>query len=334
MTLTNKLLITTIILTILTCGTFIIYKQIEISNRQKAIEESIIAQKSLSDNLVRSMSSYATSEQIESYIKNNKVDLSAIEKDLKVLKARIESVNTVVTESLGYDWHDLNSTSVKPGANPPKVDKVICDGKQIDCLKDPNNYLSTQQSLKLDEKFKNLDVPFGSVTFDGTKSAPWSVSTVTRKYSTITVSAKDENGRVINYNQFKITVGDKEYKIPVDKAEMIQTFPDPVFRWWSPRLYLGLDGGLNISELNPEFGPNLNLSIMNYGRYVQTPDFSILQLGIGAGLNSKHPYFVLTPFAYNIGKHIPLMMNTYLGPSLQMSTSGDIAGMVGLRLGL
>lgn len=334
MTLKNKLLISTIILTILTCGTFIIYKQIEISNRQKAIEESIIAQKNLSDNLVRSMSSYATADQIESYIKNNKVDLGAIEKDIQILKAKIDSVNTVVTQSFGYDWHDLESDGVKPGANPPKVDKITCEGKEIDCLKDPHGYLSNQQTLKLNEKFKGLDVPFGSVTFDGTKSAPWDISVLSREYSTIIVNAKDENGKISSYNQFKIIIGDKEYKIPVDKATVLQTFPDPIFRWWSPRLYLGVDGGLNISKLDPEFGPNINLAIMNYGRYVQNPEFSILQLGFGLGLNNKSPYFVLTPFAYNIGKHLPFMMNTYIGPSLQVSTSADIAAMVGLRIGL
>lgn len=334
LTTTNKFLIGALILTIVGCITFIMYKEYEISQRQKAIEETIIAQKQLTDNLIRSMSQYATSDQIKQYLNDNKVDVSAIEKDIATLHAKIDSVNTFITDSLGYDWHDLPSTDKQPGGNPKPPEKVVCEGQQIDCFKDPNHYLSTQQSLILNEKFKNLDVPFGKVTFDGSKDAPWSVAVSNREYKVLTIQATDENNRIIDYNKFIVTVDGKEYSMPIISAATQQVYPDPVFRWWSPRLYLGFDVGFNFAQIEMEYGPNINLAIMNYGKYVQTPDFSILQLGLGAGLKTHQAYFTVTPFAYNVGKHFPFIMNTYLGPSMQVSTHGDVAAMIGLRLGL
>src|SRR5678815_4156297 len=61
---------------------FIIYKQNEISNRQTAIEQNIIASKQLVDGIVRSQSSWATREDMEKFIKDNGVNLRAIQDDL------------------------------------------------------------------------------------------------------------------------------------------------------------------------------------------------------------------------------------------------------------
>lgn len=334
MNLKIKLLIATLVIAVITLVSIIVYKQIEISKRQKAIEESIILQKNLTNDLVRSMSQYATADQIKSYLKENKVDLTAIQNDIAKLHAKIDSVNTVVVGSLGYDWHNLPSDEKKPVISEPTTTKVNCGDKVIDCLKDPNNYLSSQQSLKLNEKFKDVTVPFGKATFDGSKNEPWTLSVFGRNYKLITVSATDENSRVVNYNQFAINVDGTDYKIPISQAVTQQVFPDPIFRFWSPRLYLGADTGFNFTQTQFEYGPSLNLSIMNYGRYVQTPDLSVLELGLGAGANTNTMYFVLTPIAYNVGKHFPFIMNTYLAPSLQVSPKGDLAGMIGLRLGL
>lgn len=304
------------------------------SDRQKAIEEAIINQKNLTNDLVRSMALYTTADQLKAYLKDNQVDLSAVQKDIALLHSKLDSVNTFVTNSLGYDWHDLPSDNKKPSIKPVVPQTIECNGEKIDCIKDVNGYLSTQQIFKLNEKFKSLDIPIGTVTFDGSKSQPWNVSMSGRQYKSLVINAVDENGRSTYYNQFRIVAEGKEYKVPIDQAVTQQIFPEPVWRWWSPRLFLGLGAGLDFNTLKPEYGPSLSLAIMNYGRYVQTPDISVLQLGVSAGLNSRELFFELTPLAYNVGKHFPFILNTYVAPSVQISPSGDVAAMLGIRLGL
>ena len=63
--------------------------------RLEAVEKSIVAQKTLPGGTVRAESSYATKKDLETFAKNNKVDLKEIKKDLKTLGGKIEGIQVV-----------------------------------------------------------------------------------------------------------------------------------------------------------------------------------------------------------------------------------------------
>jgi|ERR1035437_1298539 hypothetical protein len=324
MSISTKILI--ILGAILTIGalSFIIYKQNEISTRQTAIENQVVAQKELMDGIVRSSNTYATSADIEKFITANNVNLKAIKDDLSRLNASVTAVNAIIVSSSGQHQVNVPNTSTGP-TNPNPVDPKNPD---------PYGYQTHQENLDLAENFGGTEVPIGNVGFSAWQKAPWTINVLPRDYHVTTVIGTDENQRTYVYNKFGVKVGDKEYDVKIAKAETKQEYPTAKFSWFNPRLMIGSDVGVNINQVKGEFAPSLNIGIMSYGQFLKQPDWSIIQVGVGAGLVSQKPQFSITPFAYNVGKNIPLMNNMYIGPSLHVNTAGDISVMGGIRVGM
>lgn len=324
MKLSTKLIIAASAIIALCISAFVIYKQIDISNRQEQIEKSIINQKQLEDHITRSMSEYATKNDIERYIKDNNVSIKAIQDDMAKLGAEINSVNRVVVVSAGQQGNNIPSTNTGPPNPNPNTD--------LDCKEcDKYGYLSAQQNLRLSESFKGAQVPIGSVGFSAWQEKPWTIDIKPRQYQVINVVGTDENQRHYFYNQFGIVVDGKSYKIDIDQATTKQEFPQASFHWWNPRLFVGTDAGINLSAMEGELTPNINIGFLSYGRYKPQPDWSFLQLGIGYGAISRRAQLVVTPAVYNVGKHLPLMNNMYLGPSIHISSNAEFAAMGGFR---
>lgn len=324
MSLSTKILL--ILGAIITIGLLgiIVFKQFEISARQQAIEAQVVQQKELVDNIMRSQSSYATKDDIDKFIKDNGVNLQAIQDDLDKLHAEVTAVNSVVVTSNGQHINNV-PTSSTGSKNPNPVDPSNPD---------PNGYLSKQQNLDLNEDFSGTKVPIGQIGFSAWQKDPWSVNILPREYHVVNVLGTDENQRTYVYNKVTIKAGDKDYDIKISHAQTEQEYPEAKWSWFNPRLYMGADGGVNIGSIKGEFTPSINVGVMSYGRYKTQPDFSILGVGVGYGTISKNAQLVITPVTYNIGKHIPLMNNTYIGPSLQIGSNGDISVMTGVRVGL
>lgn len=312
-------------------GTFIIYKQIEMSNKQVAIETSIIAQKELADNIMRSMSQYSTKEDLDKFGKAHDINLDVIKKDLDGLNANLVAINSVIVSSKGQVGSGKGSTGTTP--NPDPVKPIDPNNP------DPFGYLSNRQEFELNEQFDNVAIPFGKVGFSAWKDKPWDYNIQSRSYNITNTIGTDENQRHYVYNKFSVKVGDKNYDLKIASAQTVEIFPEAKFSFWNPRIYLGLDGGIrmpttNVSTIRGEVSPNLNLSIMSYGRYKTQPDISVLQVGAGYGIDARKVNISLTPIMYNIGKFLPLMNNLYIGPSVNVNTSGDVGIMGGVRVGL
>lgn len=145
----------------------------------------------------------------------------------------------------------------------------------------------------------------------------------------------DDNQRQYFYNKFTVKVNDKDYEVPIKTATTKQEYPTAKFSFWNPRLLMGVDGGVNLSRVRGEFSPNVDVGIMSYGQYKTTPDFSILEVGAAYQVINKQPALTITPVSYNIGRNLfsPLMNNTYVGPSLQISPDGNFTATVGVRVG-
>lgn len=303
---------------------FIIYKQQQISERQTAIEQNVIAQKQLVDGIVRSQTTWASREDIEKFIKDNGVNLRAIQDDLDKLHAEVSAVNVAVATSRGQNGTHIPTTP-GPNTNPNPVDPKNPD---------PYGYMKQQQTLALNEDFGSVKVPIGSVGFSAWQEKPWNYDIKQREYRATTVVGTDENQRQYFYNKFTVKVDNKEYALPITTATAEQVYPEAKFSWWNPRLYLGADGAIGLNPVKGEFSPNVNLQVMSYGRYKTQPDWSILQVGAGYGTISQRPQLTVTPVSYNIGKPIPLIHNTYIGPSISVGTDGNVFVGGGVRVGL
>lgn len=312
---------------------FIIYTQVQISKKQLAIETSMVAQKALVDGIVRSQSSWATRDDVEKFIKDNNVNLKAIQSDLDKLHADVTAVNVVLTNSIGQTGTNIPSTGTG-GTNPTPPPVHTCPDGTPCPNTDPYGYQVKTQLLSLNENFGTIQVPIGSVGFSAWQKAPWSVDIKPREYGVTSVVGTDENQRMYFYNKFSVTVDGKPYDLPIKTATTQQVFPEAKFSWWNPRLFLGADAGLNLSHIQGEFTPSLNVGIMSYGKYKTQPDWSILQFGLGYGVVSQKLQVIVTPVAYNFGPHIPLMNNAYIAPSLHVGTDGSISIMGGIRVGL
>lgn len=316
---------------VLCAGTFIIYKQIEISQRQTAIENSIIEQKELADNIMRSMSKYSTKEDLEKFGKEQNLNLEAIKKDLETMNARLVAINNVVVSSKGHSGTGQGSTGTTPNPNPQPPNPNN---------QDPFGYLANRQEFQLNEKFENISVPMATVGFSAWKDKPWDYNVPARTYTITNTIGTDENQRHYVHNKMSVKVADKTYDLKIGSSQTLEEYPSAKFSFWNPRLYLGMDGGVRIgtavsaSPIRGEATPSVNVSIMSYGRYKTQPDISVLQVGAGYGIDAQKINLSLTPIMYNAGKHIPLMNNLYIGPSVHVNTSGDVGIMGGVRVGL
>jgi len=312
---------------ILTLGalSFVIYKQIENSNRQAAIESSVVKQKELVDLIMRSMSQYATKTDIENLLKDNNVNLKAIKDDLSKLNANLVAVNLIIANSSGNHQTNVPSDNVGPvNPNPLVPECASCD---------PFSYMKNAQNLNLNEDFENIKVPVGNVSFSAWRDKPWDVNISPRQYQLINVIGTDESQRIYVYNKFSIEVDKKKYDIKINNATTEQEYPMAKFRFWNPRLYLGFDAGVAFPS-QAELTPSLNLAIMSYGKYINQPDFSVLQLGVGYESINKKGKLLFTPFTYNIGQHLPLLTNVHIGPSIHFGFDNAISIMGGIRVGL
>jgi hypothetical protein len=329
MTLSTKILLFLFGLLLLSGVGFIVYKQIEISHRQAAIENSFIQQKELADNIMRSLSKYSTKEDLESFAKSQNLNLDVIKKDLEGLNANLVAINSVIVTSKGQSGTGVPSTGTTPNPNPPVVNPENPD---------PFGYLSNRQEFELNESFENVSVPFGKVGFSAWKDKPWDYNIAPRDYHLTNTIGTDENQRHYIYNKFSVKVGDKIYDLKIGSSQTVEEYPASKFSFWNPRIYLGMDGGMRIGTstnfIHGEASPNVNVGIMSYGRYKNLPDISVLQIGAGFGVDAQKFNLSLTPIMYNVGKHIPLMSNFYVGPSININTSGDIGVMGGIRVGL
>lgn len=326
------LLFVGIILTLGGLG-LVIYSQHQLSVQQTAIQTEQIAQRQLIDGIVRSQTSWATQQDVATLLAANGINadaLKAIQNDMSSVKASLTTANVVTVNSQAQNTTGQVSTGTGP-VNPDPIGPVAngCANP------DPFGFLQAEQDFQLNEQFGNVKVPIGSVGFSAFKAAPWSTHILAREYTVDNIIGTDENQRNVVYNQVNIKEGTNTYKVPITTATTKQVYPTAKFSFWNPRLLLGVDGGINLNNVKGEITPTINIGIMSYGQYKTTPDFSVLEIGAGYQAINKRPAVVITPVAYNIGRNVfsPLMNNTYIAPSVSLSTDGNWTISAGVRVG-
>jgi len=326
MTLSTKILIAISAIVAICLSAIIIYKQIEISDRQKAIETEVVKQKDLAGNITRSMNEYATKKDIESYIQNSNLNLKAIQDDMKLLSAEISAVNDYTIDSIGYHKTNISSTHTGETNPDPKIPTVECNGQQIPCPNtDSFGYLTDQQMLKLYEPFVNVNVPIGEVGFSAWQQKPWEVKILPRTYHMTSVVGTDENQRQYFYNKVSVNVDGKSYDVKISTATTKQEYPEASFNWWNPRLFFTVGDSINISQLKNSNNIGLLFSSISYGKFKLNPVFSLMQIGISYETNTSKPAIIVNPINYNLANSISsnFIQNTYVGPSIQIDFNSN-----------
>lgn len=313
---------------------FIVVKQIELAKQQAAIESNVVAQKDLANDITRSMNTYATKDDLDKFAKQSNVNLSTIQSDLDKLNASVVAINKVSTQSNGYTG---SFTGVKGNHNTGNNTTPTCKDGSVCANADPFGYMKDQQVLALNEKFANVDVPFGTVGFSAWKDKPFDLNVYTRNYNTVNVLGQDQNGRHYVYSKVSIDVNGKSYDLKIAKAETVEEYPSDSFSFFNPQLFMSASGSVNLSQapIRGEFTPAVVVGIMSYGKTKTNPVLSIAQIGLGYGVDSQRPSVVFNPISVNIGGVVPggIVRNTYIGPTFSMNTAGSVFIGGGLSVG-
>jgi hypothetical protein len=321
----TKILLAVLAIFLMGVGGFIIYKQIENANRLDNIQRSIVDQKQLLDNISRAQAQYASKQDIEDFAKQRDIDLDVIKKDLDTLNAQIQAINGIIVLSQGQVGNHIPSTGTTPREEPP-----------TGIGPDPYGYMTNTQHLALHEKFSNVEVPFGTVGFSAWQDKPWNISIAPRQYSVTSVLGQDENGRHYSYSKFAIKSDGKTYDVKIDDNKFLEEYPEAKFHWFNPKLHMFVNGGVGITKapVQGEFTPGVSVGVMSYGKTKTNPALSILQVGIGYGVVNKTPELSISPIQYNIGQNLPLINNTYVGPTFQVNGTGGVTVGAGISVGL
>ena len=300
---------------------FIIKIQNDTITKLKIIETSVMESKNLGDNIVRAQSAYVTQKDLETLIKEQKLDLSTIKQDLSVLGANVKAFQTVKVVTPGFNSSGI-STSVVTKDPTPQTAK-------------PEKYNGTTQWLDLTEPFGGgtVPVPFGKAGFSAGQDKPWSLTVEPRTYRADTVLGEDEDGRHFAYSKMFIDVNGKSYTVPIAENKIMEEYPSSKFGF-DPRLYLGVDGGMIMQNSSGEIMPNLGVSFFSYGTGKSNPEWNFLTLGLGYASQSGSVAAFLSPVNYNVGKVLPLVDNMFVGPSVSIDMNKNVGLFIGIRVGL
>lgn len=163
----------------------------------------------------------------------------------------------------------------------------------------------------------------------------WKTGVYPLEYHSKIIQTEQEDGQWNTYTQVWFENNkDRESRgleVPVDitSSEFKQVVDrKKEFHWWAPHVNLNLDAGYGGG--GEKVGGGLSFSTSGYGRTKNDLTWRFLDFGISTDGDDLWGKF--SPFAYNIGEHVPLVSNTFIGPHVGYSTDGDI--FVGLSLSI
>lgn len=302
----------------------LLYDQLQ---KQKQLSADMIEFKQLAEGISRSSTGYATRKDINAFAKQLDIKLDVIEKDLNKLDADVEGVQSIRVISSGFTGSNIGSTRVEERT-------IVHESNTTNnVFNDPNNYYKSAQVLSLNEKFSNVQVPFGEVSFKAWEKKPWGVDVYPREYNVVTVIGEDDDGKMYTYNKLSMNVNGEKFDVQINESKFLEKLPSKKFRF-NPILYLGTDVGFYVNNPRVDIIPNLQVSLFSYSQSRLLPDFTFLGLGLGYATQENSLSFMLTPVNYNLGKVIPLIKNFYVGPTVSLDTIGNIGVHLGFRVSL
>lgn len=316
-----------------------------IVEQREAAQKSLVEMKELRDGVVRAQAQYLSRKDLDDFAKKQNINLEPIKKDLDRLNASLQGISAVVVSTSGYSGTGLVSHSTIPksndsnNSNPTSGINIPCPpGGKVTCpTTDPFGYLSNAQVLGLNEPSSGsnggINIPWGRTEFRAWESKPWSLNIYPRDYSVVTVLGKDEEGRHYTYHKFTVTTQGKKYDLKIRDAKFVEQLPQSKLRF-TPRLYMSVDVGTQVPVLQPELTPNLQISLLSYGKTKTDPVWTFLGIGGGYETQAKKPAVVISPVNYNLGQNLPLIDNLHVGPTVTYDLDGKFSVLGGVRVGL
>lgn len=187
------------------------------------------------------------------------------------------------------------------------------------------------------------EVPYAWAIFypNRPEGSRWKYGIYKLDYHIRTIQTEQQDGQINTYNEVwfvnnkrKMSRG-VEVPVKINSSEFKQSFKkDKEFYLWAPHISLSLDfgiGGFDSGDTNssPIF-PGINISISGYGKTKNDLDWKFGEFGVSS--NGDYTYFKFSPFSYNIGKHVPLISNTFIGPFIGYSTTSKRVYGIGLSV--
>lgn len=320
-----------LVIVILVVGYFM-YKKMENDNLQLRME--ITEFKALTDTLVRSSNKWVTKDDLEQKLKGTltKEDLAALRKDLEKLDARLMAVGQTVG-TIKERIAKLETTDREGTEN----EVVACnDGRLID------TYGYTKKSQIKELKDSN-EAPVAEVEFNAAKDKPWNYEVYKRDHKLTTVVGKQEDGQLAFYHKLEYSVPKKDptkiYTIDLLSSEYVQVPLKNQMFWFNPILDLnffvggkvyGFALGSERAESILSIGADIGLSLSSYGETKADSWFRLWRFGVGYDAERQAAHFSFAPFAFNVGKPLPLLTNLYITPQVGVDTVGGITVGVGI----
>lgn len=299
--------------------------------KQEMLNQSVTDMKQLGDGLVRSQSQYVSKDDLAAFTKA--LDLGKIQEDMKQMHADLRAAQVVTATTPGYTGTNLNSTTTIPHPTVSATNPTTVSG-----VSDPYDYWHNEQVLKLSEPTPSSTMPVGEVRFKAWQDKPWDVTLYPKTYKVTTVLGQDDGGKYYTYNKFSIETQGTEYPISINQAKVEEVKPEAKLRF-SPRLYLGVGGGVALDTTGSQspqgfLQPSLQISFLSYGQIITDPTWTFLGVGVGYEAPVNRGSLLISPVSYNIGHHLPLVNNVFLGPWIGIDTSKNITVSAGVQVGL
>lgn len=301
----------------------------------QALRSEIVEAKKLTDTLIRSSTKWATKDDVTSSLSVlvTKEDLKAIQNDLDRLGSRLSAVGQTIG-TIKAKIAQLESSDREGPENPVAT---CSDGKIIDI----HGYTKKPQIKELEDSNK---APLASVQFDASKDKPWSYESYKRDFKIVTVVGKKDDGQLTFHQQLQYSVPDKNkdkvYNIELLSSEYMQVPLKNQMFWLNPVLDLNVFVGGNFHTFilgggRPDsvfsFGADIGLSLSSYGETKADSWFRLFRLGIGYDAERQSMHVSFAPFAFNVGKPLPLLTNLYLTPQVAIDSAGGV--LLGIGIG-
>ncbi|MFA5048321.1 MAG: hypothetical protein WC516_04860 [Patescibacteria group bacterium] len=304
-------------------------------DENQLLRNEIVESKKLTKTLIRGSTKWATKEDVVLALGGlvTKEDLKTIQNDLNSLGSRLSAVGQTVG-SIKARIAKLEASDSEGPENPVATSS---DGKIIDI----HGYTKKPQIKELEDSNK---APLANVQFDASKDKPWSYEAYRRDYKIVTVVGKKDDGQLTFHQQLQYYVPDKNkdkiYNVELLSSKYLQVPLKNQMFWFNPILDVNVFVGGNIHPFGnwsgrPDsifsFGADIGLSFSSYGETKADSWFRLFRLGVGYDAERRVGHFSFAPFAFNIGKPLPLLTNLYLTPQIAIDTAGGL--ILGLGIG-
>jgi len=310
------------------------YKSLTEDNAR--LTNEVVQFKKLTEDLVRSSTKWATKQDLENDLKTlmTKEDLATLQADLDKLGSKLTAVGKTVGEVKRkvalLEASDREGTETTPPA--------VCRETG-----DPIDVHGYTKKVQIKELKDSNAAPIAKAEFDASKEKPWNYEVYGREYRLTTVVGEKDSGQLTFHHQLKYAVPsqdpEKQYPVSIISSDYSQVPLSSKWFWLNPRIDANFIVGGMVYKFatgpgRPDnilsMGADVGISLSSYGETKVDSWFRLFRFGLGYNVERQAGSFSFAPFAFNVGKPLPLLTNLYLTPQVAIDTGGGITVNLGI----